>query len=417
MPLRLLHTSDWHLGHVLHDIDQSPEHRAFLPWLADLCEREEVHGLLIAGDIFDVSNPPAAAVSMLADFLVGLWRRLPNIQVVAIGGNHDSAHRLETTEPYLHALGRLHVLGALPRRAGAIDADRTLVRIEGEGESALVAAIPFLRAADLRAEEVGGDASVPVQRIHDELLGVARGRLRPKEALVVMGHLFVAGGASASSERQLVGGVGAVPPDAFPADVAYAALGHLHRPQTVAGKLRYSGAPFPLSFDEAGYAQQVLLVELAGGSVSSVREEPTPRIRPLLRVPADGPGPLDEVLRQLRALPPRGTTSDEALPLLEVCVSLERPEPNLRANLEEAVSGRAARLVTWHVTLTGTGAALGDVAPGAALTDLDPVDVFRRRWASRYAGEPSPELFAAFDSVLAEARGETSPGTVGEVQS
>ena len=409
MTVRLVHTSDWHLGHSLHDLDRTAEHRAFLGWLAVLCVRERADALLVAGDVFDVSNPPAAAVALLAGFLVDLWKRLDRLQVIVIGGNHDSAHRLETTEPFLRALGRLHVLGGLPRLDGALDADRALIRVEGAGGSALVAAVPYLRAADLRADDLGGDPSAPIRRVHDELLGAARARLRPGEPLVTMGHLFVAGGAASSSERQLVGGVGAVPADAFPPDVAYAALGHLHRPQAVAGRLRYSGAPIPLSFDEAAYRQQILVVDLAGGAAAAVRAVEVPRTRDLLRVPQDDFAPLDEVLAALRALPARGELAEEARPLLEVRVRLPRPEPTLRARLDEALEGRAARLVKWQVALQGDGAALGDGDAAVALSDLDPVDVFRRRWSATYPGDPPPELLAAFDDLLAEARCETAP--------
>ncbi len=409
MALRLVHTSDWHLGHVLHDVDRAPEQRAFLAWLADLCEREGAHGLLVAGDLFDVASPPAAAVGMLAEFLVDVWRRLPQLTVVAIGGNHDSPHRLETTEPFLRALGRLHVVGAAPRGPAGLEPERALVRIEGGGESALVAAIPFLRAADLRAEDLGADPAAPVRRVHDAVFGAARARRRPGEALVAMGHLFVVGGASGASERTLVGGAGAVPSDAFPPDVAYGALGHLHRPQAIGARLRYSGAPLPLSFDEAQHEQQVVVVDLAGGALVAARAVPTPRPRPLLRVPADGPAPLAEVLEQLRALPPLGDLSPERVPLLEARVRLARPEPALRARLDEAVEGRAARLVRWQVVLDGDGAALGDGSPAATLDELDPVDVFRRRWASRFGGEPTAELLGAFDELLAEARGEAAP--------
>ncbi len=406
MPLRLVHTSDWHLGHVLHDVDQEPEQRAFLAWLADLCVEERADALLVSGDLFDVSNPPASAVSLFAGFLIGLWHRLPRFQVIAIGGNHDSAHRLETTEPFLDALGRLHVLGGVPRRQGALDLDRLLVRVEGESGSALIAAIPFLRAADLRAEELGGDPAVPVRRLHDEVFAAARARLRPGEALVAMGHVFVAGGASVSSERTLVGGVGAVPPDVFPQDVAYAALGHLHRPQVVDGRLHYPGAPVPLSFDESEHRQQALVVELDEGRLASVRPVETPRTRPLLRVPADGPAPLEEVVRQLRALPAAGDIPADRLPLLEARVLLDRPEPQLRAELEKALAGRAARLVTWKSTFAGTGAALADVVPGRELSEFDPIEVFRRRWDRRHGGEPPADLLGAFGELLEVARGE-----------
>lgn len=410
MTTRLIHTSDWHLGHVLHDVDQGPEQRAFLDWLVAQCEQERAHGLLVAGDLFDVSNPPATAVAMLARFLMEVWRRLPKLQVVAIGGNHDSAHRLETTEPFLSALGRLHVLGAVPRQGGAIDTGRALIRIEGDGDSVLVAAVPFLRAADLRVDDLGGDPATPVRRVHDELFAAARAQRRQGEALVAMGHLFVTGGATGGAERQLVGGVDAVPADAFPPDVAYAALGHLHRPQTIAGRLRYSGTPIPLSFDEAAYAQEITVVALEAGGLKSTRSVPVPRTRPLLQIPGAAHAPLSEVLSLLRALPARGDLADELVPLLEVRVLLERPEPTLRGDLEAALAGRAARLVKWPVKYTGSGAGLADAAPSRSLSDLDPVEVFKMRWAKVHGGEPGVELLAAFDALLAEARGEVAAG-------
>jgi exonuclease SbcD len=409
MPTRLIHTSDWHLGHVLHDVDQSPEQQAFLHWLADLCVSEKAHGLLIAGDLYDVSNPPASAVGMLAKFLVGLWKRLPNLTVVAIGGNHDSAYRLETTEPYLRALGRLHVLGAVPRREGAIDLGRALVRVEGDGDSALVAAVPFLRASDLRAEDLAGAADGPVRRVHDELFAGARAALREREALVAMGHLFVAGGTQGGSERPLVGGVDAVPPDLFPPEVVYAALGHLHRAQTMAGRLSYSGAPVALSFDEVAYRRQVRVVELESGALKAVREVEVPVTRELHRLPATGSAPLADVLAALRALPPARKVPDNLMPLVEVSIRLERPEPSLRMQLEEALEGRAGRLVKWRTEYSGSGAALADAAGGKGLGDLDPLEVFRGRWASRHEGEPPADLAAAFASLLEEARGEVIP--------
>jgi len=125
-------------------------------------------------------------------------------------------------------------------------------------------------------------------------------------------------------------------------------------------------------------------------------------------VPAEGAAPLEEVLAALRALPARGDLPEEWRPLLEVRPSLARPEPTLLARLHEVLEGKAARLIKWTPAYTGDGAALGDAAPGAALDDLDPVDVFRRRWASRHAGEPPEALLAAFDALLAEARGETA---------
>lgn len=407
MPVRLLHSSDWHLGHVLKDVDREAEQQAFLDWVAKTCEAEAVHGLLVAGDVFDVSNPPTAALAMWSRFLVGLWRRMPRLHVVVIGGNHDSAHRLEVTDPFLEALERLHVLGALPRRDGAPDLDRALVRIEGDGgEAALVAAIPFLRAADLRAEELG-DATAPVRRVHAQVFAGAAARRQAGDALVAMGHLFVAGGSAGSAERTLVGGIGAVPADVFPAELAYVALGHLHRPQAFdGGRIRYSGAPLPLSFDEAAHAQQAVIVTLTGGALAEARAVDVPQPRRLLRLPEGGAARLPEVLAALDALPPaEGAGPREGWPLLEVRVLLDQPEPGLQALLDARLEGRAARLVRWERIPTGEESALADEAPGKALGDLDPVDVLKARWTSKkLPGEPPEAVLAAFAEVLDLAR-------------
>jgi exonuclease SbcD len=405
MTVRLLHTADWHLGHALHDVDRAPEHRRFLSWLADCCEAERVHALLISGDIFDVSNPPATALETWAKFLVDLWRRMPGVEVVVIGGNHDSPHRLEMTEPFHAALGRLHVLGAIPRVGGAVDLDRVVVRVQGEGESALVVAIPFLRPADLRATEVTSEPTAPVRRLLDEVLAGARARRTGNEALVAMGHLFVAGGTSGASERMLIGGIGAVPHDIYPPDVVYAALGHLHRAQMIGSRIRYSGPPIPLAFDEAASSQEVVVVTISAGTLAQTREVPVPRSRELLRVPTDGFRAVSEVLAALAALPERGELSEDERPLLEVRALLEQPEPSLRQQLDATLAGKAARLVRIQVEYTGTGSGLADAGSVKGLADLDPVEVFRRRWARQFPGEPPDHVLAAYAEVLEEARG------------
>jgi len=124
-------------------------------------------------------------------------------------------------------------------------------------------------------------------------------------------------------------------------------------------------------------------------------------------VPEHGPARLEEVLAILRALPDRDEDlADDLLPLLEVRLLLPRPEPALRARLDEAVEGRNVRLVRWQASYTGDEAGLGDRAEGAALADLDPVQVFKQRWTTRHEGQPPPPLLAAFDELLAQARDE-----------
>ena len=148
--MRLLHTSDWHLGHTLYDTSREAEHTAFLDWLLDTLEAQKVDALLVAGDIFDTANPSAEAQASWYQFVARARRRCPRLDIVVIGGNHDSAARLDAPDPLFAALD-VRVVGGLPRAQGVVDLERLLVPLrDAQGEvGAWVAAVPYLRPADL----------------------------------------------------------------------------------------------------------------------------------------------------------------------------------------------------------------------------------------------------------------------------
>lgn len=412
MGMRLLHTGDWHLGHSFHGLERDHEFEAFFEWLLGTLARERVDALLVAGDVFDASNPPASATAQWFRFLARAWRDLPALQVVVIGGNHDSAARLDAPHPLLRELGRLAVVGGLPRDPeGRIDAARAVVPlVDGEGRTwAQVAAVPFLRPGDLARSEGAGDELVEgVRRIYGEVLGVARARREPGQALVAMGHLYMAGGQlSELSERKILGGnLHALPVDLFPDDVSYVALGHLHLAQAVGGRehVRYAGSVLPLSFPERRYAHAVQLVEFEGEHVTALRSIAVPRVNEVLVVPDDGPRPLREVLELLRALPARTKKPDRERPYLEVQVSLDAPEPALRRLLDDALAGREARLVRIAPPRLPGRAAAAEAAP--SLAELSPDEVFRRRYARDFKGDPPPELVEAFHELVDEVQRE-----------
>ncbi|WP_257454966.1 exonuclease SbcCD subunit D C-terminal domain-containing protein [Archangium lipolyticum] len=414
--MRLLHTSDWHLGHTLYDTSREAEHSAFLEWLLDTLETQKVDALLVAGDIFDTANPSAEAQASWYRFVAQARRRCPRLDIVVIGGNHDSAARLDAPDPLFAALD-VRVVGGLPRSRGSMDLERLLVPVkDAQGKvGAWVAAVPYLRPADLPlvAEEVGDRLVEGVRSIYAEVLEGARSRRKAGQALVAMGHCYMVGTElSALSERKILGGnQHALPVDLFPEDVAYAALGHLHKAQRVGGRegVRYSGSPLPLSLSEASYAHQVLLVELDGESLSSVRPLHVPRRVEILRVPARDVATLDDVVQQLEALPElEAETPDWRRPYLEVCVALPRPEPALRRRVEAALEGKAARLVKLTPAYTGTGNALADGRPGLSLKERTPEDVFRARYARDYTEPPEPALFEAFHSLLTQVQEDAS---------
>ncbi|MHB1047525.1 MAG: exonuclease SbcCD subunit D C-terminal domain-containing protein [Thermoanaerobaculia bacterium] len=406
--MRIVHTADWHLGHVLYDRDREVEHRAFLDWLLDLLEKESVDALLVCGDVFEGANPPASALALWYGFLAEASRRCRGLQVVVVAGNHDSPARLEAPAPVLSALS-VHVVGFLPRSGGEIDVERLVVplRERSSGDvAAWVAAVPFLRLGDLPGGEATPAGVVDgVRAIYAKALDAARAKRNAGQALLATGHCYVEGmRLSDESERKILGGnQHPLPVALFPADVDYVALGHLHFPQQVGGRgnVRYSGSPLPLSLDEDVYPHQVCFVELAGGRFKEVKSARVPRSVPILRLP-DEPAPLAEVLALLETLPPappREAGEPDRRPWLEVRVRLEGPEFGYQGEIAEALEGRNARLVKITPHRTGSGETLAD-GPGASISDLTPEKVFRKLW-ERGSSEPMPaELEAAFHELV-----------------
>jgi exonuclease SbcD len=404
--MRLIHSSDWHLGHMLRgEVTRELEHGAFLGWLLERCVGEAADALVITGDVFDTATPPASAERMWFEFLAAARRARPAMDVVAIAGNHDSPARLGASSSVLRELG-VHVVGGLPRTAGgALDLDRILIPVAGG--RGLVAAVPFLRPVDTPA-----DVDDPLAAVYGDVLAAARARRAPDQALIVTGHLYMAGAdAQFLSERRVsIGGQESAPLRLFPDDISYTALGHIHRPQRVGREtIRYAGAPIALSLDEADYKHQVLAVDFTGAAVAEIRALPVPRTIEILRIPRRGAAPLADVLDEIGALPPaepEARGDPPRRPYLEVVVALERPEPKLRALVEAALEGKRARLVYLHALHTGDRAALGDRVSMQRLAELDPREVFVRLWARGHAEPPGEAVHTAFDRLLSEVRGD-----------
>ena len=270
--MRLLHTSDWHIGRSLHGADLLREQEAVLSGLADVVVAESVDVVVVAGDVYDRAVPSADATGVL-DRVVGRLLRA-GAAVVLTPGNHDSARRLGTFSGLLSAAG-LHV------RATTAGLDEPVLLRDAHGEVA-VYGLPYLEP-ELARHELG----MPSARSHEAVLTEAMERvrrdlfLRPGARSVLLAHAFVGGGVPSDSERDIcVGGVDLVPAPVFDG-VDYVALGHLHRPQTITPRLRYSGSPLAYSFGEAGQGKQVWLVDLDATGLAGVRALALPTPRPL----------------------------------------------------------------------------------------------------------------------------------------
>lgn len=279
--MRLIHTSDWHLGRTLHGESLLSHQAAFLDWLLAEAQRHQVAAVLVAGDVYDRAVPPVDAVRQLDAALLGFARA--GIPMVLTSGNHDSAVRLGFGAGLSEAAG-IHL------RTSLADAARPVVLSDDHGPVAIYG-IPYLLPDAVLAELDCG-------RSHEAVLTAVTARIRQDAAdrgidrAVVLAHAFVTGARPTDSERDIrVGGIADVPAGVF-RGFSYAALGHLHGQQQVAPGVRYSGSPLAFSFGEKNHAKSVTLAELDGAGQVTVTQLATPVPRPLREVR----GRLDELL-------------------------------------------------------------------------------------------------------------------------
>lgn len=331
-PMRLLHTSDWHVGRRFEREPLDDDQRDFFGWLAGAVETYAVDLVLVAGDVFDRSLPGEDAVALLDDGLEAL--REAGAEVVLIPGNHDSARRLGFGARR-QALGGVHVF-ADDRRPPAP------WLFSAKGETVAIVAVPYLDPLVAPAPRPAADGSTRArthEHVLDDFLSAGREALRahPGVPAVAVAHANVLGGTPSDSEKMLaIGGADAVAASVFDG-FDYVALGHLHRPQRVGGtgELFYAGSPLAYSFSEE-HAKSVRIVEVAGGSVVSSGELPVPVGRPVAT--------LEGTLEELLSDPDheRVTGHWVAARLTDRVAQVE-PLERLRARFPHAVSVRYRR--------------------------------------------------------------------------
>ncbi len=276
-PIRVLHTSDWHLGRSLHERQRDDEFEDFLNWLTEKINEEQIDVLLVAGDIFDTSNPSHVAQRQYYDFcrkLSGTCCR----HAVITSGNHDSTSFIDVPAQVLECI-HIHTVGQ-PRfnlREGDPKDEIIVLQNEAGVDELIVAAVPFLSEGDVRTSEMGQDTCTREQKVID---GIAEHYRRVAEAaeeiragrdipVVAMGHLFVQGGKVVEDDGvrvTYVGTLGGVNASIFSPVFDYVALGHLHVPQIVgnAEHIRYSGAPIAMGFGEAGQQKSACKIVFDG---------------------------------------------------------------------------------------------------------------------------------------------------------
>lgn len=266
--MKIIHTSDWHLGAQLYEQSRHSEHEKFTTWLKNLMRREKPDALIVAGDIFDSYSPPNASLELYYSLLGGIFRESLCKAVVIVGGNHDSPALLNSPDKVLSHLNIKVVGGA--------DIEEEIVLIkDNDGTTGLaIGAVPYLRDADLRLSGEGEDFSdvsaklrAGLKKHYAYVAQTARQQAGNDVPLLLTGHFFLSKSKLSDdlSERtRQIGNIGEVPYDLLP-NADYYALGHLHIPQALAGNelCRYSGSPIPMSFNEARQEKSVAIVNFS----------------------------------------------------------------------------------------------------------------------------------------------------------
>ena len=288
--MKILHTSDWHLGHRLHEYSQKEEQILFLEWLKQFIIDQEIDILLISGDIFDTGIPSTQSQKMYYDFLISLQNTSCK-HIVIIAGNHDSPGTINAPKDLLKVLS-VHVVG----KATENICDETF-EIKVNNEHLIIAAIPYLRDQDIRKAVEGENFDDITKKYKQALINhykTAADYIQKQNSknypVIAMGHLFAIGGAVSDSEQNIyVGSLGHIGADDFPDNFDYIALGHLHRPQYVGGSnsVRYSGSPYILSFSELNYNKEVVVLDVQSDEIKDVKSFELPRFREFARVEGD----------------------------------------------------------------------------------------------------------------------------------
>lgn len=327
--MRFIHTADWHLGNRMHNIERGDEFSRFLEWLKSEVNKQDAEALIISGDIFDTANPPTEARTQYNRFLASLLKTNCN-NVVITGGNHDSGILLDSQKDILNVLN-IHVVGTV---ANHTVEDLVFELTDSEGKViGICAAVPYVHENELRgffdeegqSENFGDNAYKALyEKVYEQALKLRGEKDIP---IIATGHLYAADLEGRFSEteaevacddgrRQLdvVGNLGSIHVGTFPEGFDYVALGHIHYPTMVAKnpKIRYSGSPFVLGFDESGITHCVLSVEARKGSELKVEKIEVPQTVVYKRITGDTSEIEKQVLEYVKN-PPEMETN------IEVC--------------------------------------------------------------------------------------------------
>ena len=384
MGMKILHTSDWHLGKRLMERERLPEQKRVLAEIANICEERDVELVLVAGDVFDSYLPPAEAEEVFFRFVKEIAGEKRAVAVIS--GNHDDGVRLSASAP-LAADDGVYIFGgrsqAFPvggnRPVRAVEAGESYVIIENsKGERVYINALPYPNEARLKEEKTEESYAEKAQR----WIRAGDAAYDGKMPHILLTHLFVAGGCVAESERDIsLGGARAVPISALP-DFGYTALGHLHRGQKAGNYARYSGSLLQYSFDEAGTEKGAILLETGEEGITVLEEIPFKEGVRLVRLEAAS---VDDALTLLRMHEGK---------YIELTLRLSAPLSAVETKaLREANEG----LITVIARVDAS-----EESPIVRRAKLSAGELFAEYYRTQFSKEPEAQLSEAFLRLVEE---------------
>jgi len=397
--MRILHTSDWHLGHRLHEQLQYDEQNLFLSWLIDFIRQQNIDILLVSGDVFDTGAPSSQSLSIYYNFLVNL-KTTACKHVIITGGNHDAPGTLNAPKEILKALD-INVVGKATEKV-----EEEVFEISIKDEKVVVAAVPYLRDQDIRKAVAGENFTEIGDRYKNALINhyhdVAQycNTINTQHHPVIgMGHLFAIGGATTDSEQTIyVGNAGDIGADDFPSTFDYIALGHLHRHQRINEKVRYSGSPYILSFSEVGHPKNVICLEISDNKIAQITPYPIPEFRPVRRVK----GSFNDCKVQLQQLE---AEHHQLAPWVEVVLDDEGHSGLSFSNINDVTQGMDLKVlkVTFKNQVLDVNSFTGE--SDKDIKDYTPLEVFKLKCEEEgFDISANPEVEDAFHEVLQIAK-------------
>ena len=365
------------------------EHRQFLDWLLETIQENAVDVLLVSGDIFDTALPSSEATNLYYQFLFRLYRET-QAHAVITAGNHDSPRHLAAPREFLR-MGRIHVVGLASEPAACV------FTLPAENPSVAIAAVPYLSENELSHISFETEPE-RAERYRERLKAFycqCVASMPSGLPRILMGHLFVHGGKVGDSERNIqIGGATAMQISDFPNDVAYVALGHLHRPHAISGlsyPVQYAGSPLPLRFNEARYSKKVYLLDIPTAGDMRVEEIEIPIFKELRTVA----GNLDEV--GLMAMSPEWDGK-----YIQVQLTLDRPEVGISDKIREMFHQQGGEVLSVEVELP-----VQTERPEIPIEDMQqPTEIFEQFYKEKFNESPDELMMRTFDELLQIVEGQ-----------